>query len=249
MPKRILFAPAVLSLLVALSAVLLTTRSSLAQRASDDCVTRPGSTAPQGSHWYYRYDRANARQCWYLGPEGTKVVSAPPVHREPALVLRLPSPRPEFLPAGADAYASAEPFVSAGARPATGTGFADAAASFAQRWPRSAPAPGTSERVAFGNGTATDADALIIGGIGGQAGAEEQDGLPLIWPVLSAEERAAARTPRMTALDRMLLLLAAVLALSAMVGRVLFRCSEEELGRVRGGARVATLTAPRGTLR
>ena len=49
MPKRtMLFMPA-LAILVA--AVAWTSRSSLAERAPD-CISKPGSTAPQGSHWY-----------------------------------------------------------------------------------------------------------------------------------------------------------------------------------------------------
>jgi hypothetical protein len=44
-----------------------------AGRAADDCMTKPGVAAPQGSHWYYRLDHTNHRQCWYLAAEGAKV--------------------------------------------------------------------------------------------------------------------------------------------------------------------------------
>src|SRR5437016_10683437 len=44
-----------------------------AGRAGDDCLTKPGAAQPQGSHWYYRLDRTNHRQCWYLAAEGAKV--------------------------------------------------------------------------------------------------------------------------------------------------------------------------------
>jgi hypothetical protein len=38
-------------------------------RAADDCLTAPNSSAPQGSHWYYRTDRTNQRKCWsYRAP-------------------------------------------------------------------------------------------------------------------------------------------------------------------------------------
>jgi hypothetical protein len=33
---------------------------------ADDCLASPNSPAPGGSHWYYRFDRANQRKCWYL---------------------------------------------------------------------------------------------------------------------------------------------------------------------------------------
>jgi hypothetical protein len=44
-----------------------------AGRAADDCMTQPGAAPPQGSHWYYRLDRTNHRQCWYLAAEGARV--------------------------------------------------------------------------------------------------------------------------------------------------------------------------------
>jgi hypothetical protein len=44
-----------------------------AGRAADDCMTKPDAAPPQGSHWYYRLDRTNHRQCWYLAAEGAKV--------------------------------------------------------------------------------------------------------------------------------------------------------------------------------
>ena len=31
-----------------------------------DCVPAPNSPAPADSHWYYRTDRTQQRQCWYL---------------------------------------------------------------------------------------------------------------------------------------------------------------------------------------
>jgi hypothetical protein len=43
---------------------------------ADDCLTAPNSTAPAGSHWYFRSDRAKQRNCWYL--------HAPDQPRQPA---------------------------------------------------------------------------------------------------------------------------------------------------------------------
>jgi len=51
---------------IALAAVNMTVKPS---RAADDCLAGPNAAAPQGSHWYYRVDRAAHRECWYLGPE------------------------------------------------------------------------------------------------------------------------------------------------------------------------------------
>jgi hypothetical protein len=52
---------------VALASVGATVKPS---RAADDCLAKPNAASPQGSHWYYRVDRAMRRNCWYLRPEG-----------------------------------------------------------------------------------------------------------------------------------------------------------------------------------
>ncbi len=38
------------------------------QRAAraDTCLSGPGKTAPQGSHWFYRIERPSLRKCWHL---------------------------------------------------------------------------------------------------------------------------------------------------------------------------------------
>jgi len=50
-----------------------------AARAADDCLVAPKKETPDGSHWYYRVDRATQRHCWYLRAEGEKLSqTAPP---------------------------------------------------------------------------------------------------------------------------------------------------------------------------
>jgi hypothetical protein len=44
-----------------------------ASGAADECLSKPGTTAPQGGHWYYRVDRTTKRQCWYVGAERAKL--------------------------------------------------------------------------------------------------------------------------------------------------------------------------------
>jgi hypothetical protein len=34
--------------------------------AAPECLTEPNRDPPQGSHWFYRVDRATDRRCWYL---------------------------------------------------------------------------------------------------------------------------------------------------------------------------------------
>src|ERR1700742_514078 len=36
-----------------------------AARADVACPTAPGAAAPAGQHWYYRFDRATHRKCWF----------------------------------------------------------------------------------------------------------------------------------------------------------------------------------------
>src|SRR5262249_13882644 len=68
---RTFFVPAIL--VVPLATALVTVQTSRAEPTVDECKTKPDSSAPAGSHWYYRVNRADQRHC--LGPEGAKVRS------------------------------------------------------------------------------------------------------------------------------------------------------------------------------
>jgi len=59
-------------LLVALSVVTLSATPGSAA-TTETCLAAPNSTAPDGSHWYFRTDRATQRKCWYLAAQGQKV--------------------------------------------------------------------------------------------------------------------------------------------------------------------------------
>jgi len=67
------FVPTIL--VVPIVTILSTAQTSLAEPAADECKTEPGSSAPAGSHWYYRINRADQRRCWFLGPENMKARS------------------------------------------------------------------------------------------------------------------------------------------------------------------------------
>lgn len=50
--------------------------------AAETCIAAPTQPAPQGSHWYYRLERATQRKCWRLvkldrEPQGTAKQAAP----------------------------------------------------------------------------------------------------------------------------------------------------------------------------
>jgi hypothetical protein len=132
MPRQIL-APAILVSLLAM--LLLTPRYDRAL-AAEECAAAPGATAPPGSHWYYRLDRATHAHCWYLGPQGAKVV--PAATHAASSVVRLPIARPPILD-GESAYASADPAVmTAQHKPREG----EAGPTFAMRWLNSPASPG-----------------------------------------------------------------------------------------------------------
>ena len=69
---------------------------------ADDCLSAPNSAAPQGSHWYYRLDRATKRKCWYVRALGQPAQqTAAPATMGPATSLHStpapsgPNPAPE----------------------------------------------------------------------------------------------------------------------------------------------------------
>jgi hypothetical protein len=73
------------------SAVLLVLFAAASQpqdaaHAATSCRAAPTTAPPQGSHWYYRVDRASGRKCWYLGAKGQKT-------RQAAPQANLPTPR------------------------------------------------------------------------------------------------------------------------------------------------------------
>lgn len=121
MPGRRLLVPAILALAFAASSCAATT-----VRAASTCIAKPNAAAPQGEHWYYRTDRVNNRQCWYLGPIGTGVqksttrVSRPPANAPAILKALLRAQRPvgtDPEPARAAIAAEANVGVSALAGP------------------------------------------------------------------------------------------------------------------------------------
>src|SRR5215468_10201527 len=56
--------------LMALAAL---TASDASVHAAAECIAAPKGGAPQGSHWYYRWDRQGQRKCWYVAAwKGTR---------------------------------------------------------------------------------------------------------------------------------------------------------------------------------
>lgn len=64
---------------------------------ADDCLTAPNSPTPQGSHWYYRSDRATQRKCWYVRAPGQPAQQATVAAMGPAKRLHS-TPAPSGAP-------------------------------------------------------------------------------------------------------------------------------------------------------
>jgi hypothetical protein len=63
----------------------LTATPRSAAGAEEECLSAPKGETPQGSHWFYRFERGSKRQCWYLRGEGEKAAGAtPPKSSSPA---------------------------------------------------------------------------------------------------------------------------------------------------------------------
>jgi hypothetical protein len=77
---------------------------------ADDCLIAPNSSAPQGSHWYYRSDRATKRKCWHVrAPDQPAQQAAAPTTTGPATPLHS-TPAPSGpTPVAADAPMSLSP--------------------------------------------------------------------------------------------------------------------------------------------
>jgi hypothetical protein len=127
------------------STVLLRPTASLAQSAGDQCRSKPGSTAPPGTRWYYRVNPANNQRCWFLDHEGSKARLRA---RDGAPTTPLPRRPPQHENTG-----EAARVISAQATPAPATPTEAA--------PQIAPAHEIASEVAF-NEAAGDEQAAAI---------------------------------------------------------------------------------------
>jgi hypothetical protein len=76
---KLIFPSVFAAFLAALALTILPTGTL--QAVEDDCIDAPNAQAPQGSHWYYRLDRANQRKCWYLAPKRKTSQKVAPVEK------------------------------------------------------------------------------------------------------------------------------------------------------------------------
>ena len=132
MPNRSAKFIAALFASILTGASLTSVTDSLAQTATDNCLTAPKDKTPAGGHWYYRLERGTKRQCWYLRDENDKSARA----------------APQDSPSDETETAAAEP-VAPPARPTVRKSVANAHAEFTaaqqrlEQEPATAPEPRT----------------------------------------------------------------------------------------------------------
>jgi hypothetical protein len=227
-------------LVILIAAVSLTGRSSFAQLAAqgaapaaakggtDECLAKPGATAPQGSHWYYRINRADGRHCWYLGTEGAKVRARA---REAEQQARAPSPK--LIPPAAES--PAEPAVAQTTVGETKSVVADASSEPAVTgFP---PESGARNPTSM---SSSDVEKP-------RAATDAQDEMPLIWPVLSPAELAVAGPAPQSKVkwEYVLAVIAGALALAAMlIGAIFNRAAARERDQDQAAAREQWQTSP-----
>jgi hypothetical protein len=82
MRKQIItFVPATIGIVLSIGGLTVSGLNAVA----DDCILKPNAPSPQGSHWYYRTDRVNNRQCWYLRSDDGQALQG---SQEPAETAR-----------------------------------------------------------------------------------------------------------------------------------------------------------------
>jgi hypothetical protein len=213
-------APIILAIVVAATAAV-----SDAARAGDDCLAAPNAGAPQGSHWYYRFDRGTRRKCWYVGAQGTKVRRA--ATATPPTSARAPVAPPSVAPAPVDVPAPASAPASAPAPAAAVAAAPDAA--FSSRWP---DRPNATDAIA--NAPAPDAGqsaapaARVPDRIAARAVTTTAEPAPTAAQPQQAESARAVAAPPATAAvadqrPSLPAALAAVAVLLASVGTILVR--------------------------
>jgi hypothetical protein len=181
MPRPMMFLLSAI-LFIPLGTVLVTAQTSLAEPASDECKTKPGSSAPPGSHWYYRINRTDQRRCWFLGPKDAYVRSQA---RETASNVSSPTRAPPRENAE-KARAIPAPMELAQRTPVEDASTASAAADFASPTSELPKIPDLDER-----GPTT----IVNNSTEAREPPEAREEMPLIRPVLTEAKHAGLQDP------------------------------------------------------
>lgn len=230
MPKRMmLFVPAILVILLA--AVALMGRPGV---AADECVTRHASEAPEGSHWYYRVDRANNRRCWFLGPADKKMRTRQAVSHQPQPAAKADAPaevapvqvvsaQAQVAPAQVATVKLATVKVTTGQVTSAEVALAAAASS------NDVPAAGANPARLAGT---IDGDPVSTNNADPQPAPQAQDDTPPVPPNSAAADLSTPASEPGIRIELLLAALAGALALAAMIAERMVRRSGRR-GRAR----------------
>jgi hypothetical protein len=86
------FVSAIFASIVASST--LTAAPNSDEKAVDKCLLGPSASTPPGGHWYYRVDRVNKRNCWYVAQEKERGARKP-VGEDSARAEQVVAPAPQ----------------------------------------------------------------------------------------------------------------------------------------------------------
>src|SRR5882757_6999726 len=64
------------------------------EKAADRCLLGPSASTPPGGHWYYRVDRVNKRNCWYVA-QGKERAARKPADESSARTEQAAAPAPQ----------------------------------------------------------------------------------------------------------------------------------------------------------
>jgi hypothetical protein len=195
--------------------------SGQAPSAADDCLAKPNAPSPPGQHWYYRLDRATHRECWYLGVAGAKL------HQRAQQVASperpgAPKPIAQPVPQPPAAATTTEPANNEIVPAEAGLAPDPATTALSTRW---SSLPAAAAAVGREPGSMRNSYAQEPPRTDTETGTE--DDMPLIWPVLTPAELAAAKQAdaSTTPFAQLAAVLAAVLGLAALITHIIFRFS------------------------
>ena len=218
------FVPAIL--IMPLATGLVTVQTSRAEPAVDECKTKPDSSAPTGSHWYYRVNRADQRHCWYLGPEGVKVRSqaregTSRVSRPTGTAMREDPP---------ETTQAMPPPMEPAQRTRAETASVAVAKDFAAPLPDLPKTPALTGRepTTISNSRMEDHEAT-----------EAHEEMPVIWPVLTEAERAGLPVPTRESAPGPVFLVGA-LAIVLLCAGAIFKLARRQTQSYRRARRVVS---------
>ncbi len=173
--------------------ILLMAQASAGKSAAADCSTRPGSSAPQGTHWYYRVNRTDNRHCWYLSSAGLKVHSdtaasprSTPKRDNNSDTARATPPQTRSAQIAPVEMAPAQATPADPEIPETRVDGHATAMDFTTRWPDLSESP---------NLEASELSVIRNSYTDTQTAADAEQQMPLIWPVTEVERVGQQQDP------------------------------------------------------